>query len=104
VQVIHTFRLSVRRDCDYSSEEAQALLAASSSPSVKDTLRRTTEEAIRLGAFGVPFMSLEGDSVPDDCRCWFGSDRLEQIAAVLQKPWHGPAYGAMGSTSERAKL
>jgi DSBA-like thioredoxin domain len=84
------------RDCGYSAHEAEQLVAASGAPSIKEELRLATEEALRLGAFGTPFIVLSGEGIPEDCRVFFGSDRLEHIAAVLGKQWRGPSSGISG--------
>ena len=69
----------------------QSVSQAMHSEECKRTLRSNTEEAIKLGAFGFPYIHLHGDDIPEDCRFWFGTDRLEQVAHVLGKPWIGVA-------------
>ena len=59
------------------------LIDVATTQDVKDKLRHNTEEAIKLGAFGAPFI------VVDD-QIYFGSDRLEQMAFTHNLPWVGP--------------
>jgi 2-hydroxychromene-2-carboxylate isomerase len=56
--------------------EGDELLAAASSPSVKEALRKRTDAAISLGVRGVPSV-LIGD------QAFWGDDRLEDAAAAL---------------------
>lgn len=82
-------------DAGMDEAAANAAIQAASKPAAKEALQRQTQEAIDAGAFGLPFMVLEGEDVPKDCRKWFGADRLEQIAVALDKPWlRGPAQTA----------
>ena len=67
------------------------MLESMQSPECKHALRSSTERAVALGAFGFPYIHLHGDSVPEDCRFWFGADRMEQVAHVLGKQWLGVA-------------
>jgi 2-hydroxychromene-2-carboxylate isomerase len=55
----------------------RAVLAGAESRAVKDTLRAATEEAAARGVVGVPTVVV-GDEV------FWGDDRLEEAAAVLQ--------------------
>jgi 2-hydroxychromene-2-carboxylate isomerase len=60
--------------------DAGTLLAAIEQQSVKDTLRRNTEEAIGRGAFGSPTIFVGGDDM------YFGNDRMPLIKdAVLRR-------------------
>ncbi len=56
--------------------EGEALLAAASTPEVKDALRARTDAAIALGVRGVPTV-LVGD------QAFWGDDRLEDAAAAI---------------------
>ncbi len=56
--------------------EAEALLAAAGSPSVKAALRERTEAAIALGVQGVPTVLVGGQA-------FWGDDRLEDAARAL---------------------
>lgn len=77
------------RDAGLSSRAAASAVRRRNDASVKKALMDATAEAVAAGAFGVPFMTLEGQGVPRDSRVWFGTDRLDQLAAVLQQPWLG---------------
>ena len=69
--------------------EAVRLVQARNEPEVKQELAAATDAAVQAGAFGLPLIVLEGNGVPRDCRLWFGTDRLEQLACVLGRPWLG---------------
>lgn len=56
--------------------DAQAVLALTADPAVKDALKSNTEEAVRRGAFGAPTMFV-GDIL------FFGQDRLDFIREAL---------------------
>lgn len=49
-----------------------------------------TEEAMELNMFGAPYMVVYLDGA-DKPECFFGSDRFEQMAMVMGKPYKGPA-------------
>jgi len=55
-------------------QDAPRILEAAQSPETKDALRKTTEEAGRLGIFGAPSFTV-GEEV------FWGDDRLEQALA-----------------------
>lgn len=57
--------------------DAQALQAQIAKPAVKDTLKATTEEAVKRGVFGVPTCFVNGEM-------FFGQDRLEFIREALR--------------------
>lgn len=79
-----------RRESGYSAEDAEGLLQAADAADVKAGLRQATHEAIALGVFGVPWIVVAGHRVPGGRQAFFGSDRLDQVAAILAKPWQGP--------------
>lgn len=54
----------------------EELLAGLQSPAAKDRLRAETDEAIRRGVFGAPFIFVDGEP-------FWGADRLPQIDAWL---------------------
>ena len=56
--------------------DAQAVLALTADPAVKDALKGNTEEAVRRGAFGAPTMFV-GDAM------FFGQDRLDFVREAL---------------------
>ena len=56
--------------------DGRALLAWSSEPAAKETLRRETADAIARGVFGVPTM-IAGDAL------FWGNDRVEHLALAL---------------------
>ncbi len=60
-----------------SGFDPAAFSALVSEPSVKDALKRNTEEAVRRGAFGAPTLFV-GDQM------FFGQDRLDFVREALQ--------------------
>jgi 2-hydroxychromene-2-carboxylate isomerase len=75
------------RESGFSATQAELCLRRSTEPLAKDALRACTEEAVKLGAFGVPFMVLEGSGVDETHKVWFGAESLHKMAWVLGKPW-----------------
>lgn len=84
--------------------EANALVAASAADEAKAALRATTDEAVALGAYGVPWIVVRpplrrapprGAGKPGEPMCFFGSDRFEQIAFLLGERWDGPRGPAL---------
>ena len=63
----------------------------------KERLKANTTIVVESGGFGSPIFQFP-NSV--DTNIFFGSDRFEQIAHVLGKPWFGPSPG----TPSRSKL
>ncbi len=63
--------LEAGRRCGLDGDELRAAL---SEPSVKDALRRTTDEALSMGAFGVPTIVIGNE-------LFWGDDRLEAASA-----------------------
>ena len=57
--------------------DAEKILAAAESPSMKDRVKRTTDEAISLGVFGVPTVIADGE-------LFWGVDSLSHLAAHLR--------------------
>ncbi len=57
--------------------DAQQLLALAADPEVKDTLKATTESAVKRGVFGAPSMFVDDE-------LFFGQDRLDFVREALQ--------------------
>ncbi|KAI1719933.1 DSBA-like thioredoxin domain-containing protein [Ditylenchus destructor] len=55
---------------------------------VKDRLKSTTDEAIKAGAFGMPWIVVKREGMEDVSI--FGSDRLPLICHLLNSPFNGP--------------
>ena len=72
-----------------SKDQIEACLADMKSDEVKKRLKEVTEEAIDRGAFGSPTMFFT-DQNGDNEQMFWGSDRFEMVAAMYDKPWHGP--------------
>ncbi|CAG0908760.1 unnamed protein product, partial [Cyprideis torosa] len=70
-----------------TAEEIQTCMELMKDQSIKDKLKAATEEAFSRGAFGSPtmFTTVNGKEL-----MFFGSDRLDQLAFVIQKEWSGP--------------
>ncbi|KAL2919482.1 hypothetical protein HK105_201128 [Polyrhizophydium stewartii] len=78
------------------AEMTQAFIAASfTDATTKQKLIQETKRATDIGAFGAPWIVVErevdGKPVVES---FFGSDRLENIALMLGKPYYGPNPGA----------
>ena len=84
------------RSAGYSVHQAQQTVSQINSTEVKQALRAATEEAVKQGAFGAPWMHLQGDGIAAEDRFFFGADRLEQVACVLGERWLG-LPGAVGA-------
>ena len=54
----------------------------------KDMLKELTTDAVKNGATGAPYMVVKTPN--NKPMVFFGSDRFEQMAFTLGKPWHGP--------------
>lgn len=54
---------------------------------VKETLKKATEEVVEHGAFGAPTIIIHTKSGPE---MFFGSDRFPLIAEMLKEKWNGP--------------
>ena len=54
----------------------------------KVILKKNTERALELHAFGSPSLHFPNSS--EKGKVFFGSDRFEQIAFLLGLPWYGP--------------
>ena len=87
--------MSTCRASAFTRSEAMDLIAATSTPEIKATLKAATDEAAHEGAFGVPYMCLDGPGIARSHRCWFGADALPTIAHVLGKQFMVPAFSKM---------
>ncbi len=67
----------VRAVCMATDVDADALLAAIASPTVKNELRANGDELIRRGGFGSPTLFVAGDDM------YFGNDSLPLVRAAL---------------------
>lgn len=67
----------------------ETLVRAVFDSSTKESLDKTTEEAVSFGAFGVPWI-VATDAESGVRHQFFGSDRLPLIAHVFKLPFRGP--------------
>ena len=54
---------------------------------LKLSLKNTTTEAVNMGAFGLPFITIDYNN---KFHTFWGSDRFEIMASTIGKEWHGP--------------
>jgi glutathione S-transferase kappa 1 len=76
-----------------SSDNASTLVSKRiNDVDVKDSLKHTTGEAVKRGAFGAPTIIVEVIHNPDNEKeqIYFGSDRFEQMCFANDWPWAGP--------------
>eukprot|EP01127_Copromyxa_protea_P012166 TRINITY_DN3137_c0_g1_i1.p1 TRINITY_DN3137_c0_g1~~TRINITY_DN3137_c0_g1_i1.p1 ORF type:complete len:222 (-),score=53.85 TRINITY_DN3137_c0_g1_i1:58-723(-) len=72
-----------------SSEEAVKILATISSDEVKEAIKKTTEEAVKRGAFGAPTMFVFSEDGKKE-EMFFGSDRFHILFPKIGVKWTGP--------------
>jgi len=72
-----------------SAEQADAVMAHIDDKEVVGLLKGAVGEAVKLGAYGAPFMVVRTEGEADE-QVYFGSDRFEVMAFRMAKPWHGP--------------
>ncbi|CAM9687375.1 unnamed protein product [Ectocarpus fasciculatus] len=80
------------------ASSARSLLARSGDADIKARLKEETEEALRRGAFGAPWITLrtcdeDDDDDDNDKKPWeafFGCDRFDVLAQAMGQPWFGP--------------
>ncbi|EYC09669.1 hypothetical protein Y032_0059g2988 [Ancylostoma ceylanicum] len=73
---------------DLGVDNPSALLEASSSDEIKQTLKKNTDEALAMGCFGAPWIHVHtrGGKVEP----FFGSDRLPLIGHLIGEQFQGP--------------
>ena len=67
----------VRAVLDEAGHDGAAVLERAQDQAIKDDLRRRTDEAIELGAFGAPTMITAGETLS------WGQDRLDEVERLL---------------------
>jgi glutathione S-transferase kappa 1 len=80
----------------FTDDQARDILEAASTSQYKQGLRRNTERAIQLGAFGAPFFWVRNDKGQEEP--FFGSDRFHFMWDFIGIPWSDIAI------QERARL
>jgi len=79
-------------DAGISASDAALCVEAIGSVETKTALKESVGEAVGRGMYGAPFFAITDHGVasqPDEMIA-FGSDRFEQIAFALERPWFGP--------------
>ncbi|XXH05081.1 hypothetical protein Hte_011505 [Hypoxylon texense] len=79
----------------FDAADVDRIVRAAAEPEYKDILRRTTEEALKRGAFGAPWLwatNATGRSEP-----FFGSDRWHHVYEFLGLPYQDVALLPPGS-------
>jgi 2-hydroxychromene-2-carboxylate isomerase len=61
-------------------QSAESVLDAIDQPAIKDDLRKRTEEAIRIGIFGIPAWVVDGEHL------YWGQDRMAFVEGLRQPP------------------
>eukprot|EP00587_Corethron_hystrix_P010054 CAMPEP_0113301778 /NCGR_PEP_ID=MMETSP0010_2-20120614/2863_1 /TAXON_ID=216773 ORGANISM="Corethron hystrix, Strain 308" /NCGR_SAMPLE_ID=MMETSP0010_2 /ASSEMBLY_ACC=CAM_ASM_000155 /LENGTH=236 /DNA_ID=CAMNT_0000155453 /DNA_START=181 /DNA_END=888 /DNA_ORIENTATION=+ /assembly_acc=CAM_ASM_000155 len=83
--------LSKRLSGILSKDKAESCVAAVNSPDIKELLKKNTTEALDYGAFGAPYMVVSGHGRETagggEDMVVFGSDRFEQLAWAIRRPW-----------------
>ena len=74
-------------DAGLPSDIIESLIKESQSPDVENTLKKTSEEAIGYGAFGLPSYVAHFEDEP---KMFFGTDRLFMLCFYLNEPYPGP--------------
>ena len=73
------------------ADEATRYVAVSANdPEIKQELINATQQAVDTGAFGAPWIVIDGLKGKYKRECLFGSDRFEQVAFSINQPYLGP--------------
>lgn len=68
--------------------KVQSYLQLASDPKIKQTFKENTDEAVAKGMFGAPTFIVKKSGSSEEL-LFFGSDRIEMIAATLGLPYPG---------------
>lgn len=83
-----------------SQSRSHELVNSIGTEEIKSQLKKVTDLAVSRGCFGAPWISVSRiphEIDPDNMQQFFGSDRLEMVAAVIGEEWRGIGYGATQS-------
>ena len=80
--------LELGSDVGLSEEQAQGCLNTMNTPEVEARLSSLTQEAATMGGFGVPTIVVKDSH--GNRQMVFGSDRMEVLAKIIDKPYEGP--------------
>ncbi|KAI0841542.1 thioredoxin-like protein [Hypoxylon sp. FL0890] len=70
----------------FTASEVEEILRAAASTEYKDVLRQTTETALKLGAFGAPWLWVTNEATKKS-EPFFGSDRWNHVYEFLGLPY-----------------
>lgn len=75
-----------------TAEAAKAAVAGIGAEGTRAALKQSVQDCVAAGGFGVPFFRITNHEQSDqpDPIIAFGSDRFEQLAFAMKKPWLGP--------------
>ncbi|GAP82771.1 putative dsba-like thioredoxin domain-containing protein [Rosellinia necatrix] len=80
------FRGSIQdKTQQFSMEEVDNIIALAKEQEIKDELRKNTNDALRQGAFGAPWMMVRNSAGMGEP--FFGSDRFSQVYEFLGLPY-----------------
>jgi len=83
-----------------SDENSQKYLAMTNDSSVKDLLKKNTEDAVNRGTFGAPTFFVKPKIEPTSSfKMFFGSDRFPVLSHMTGLPWEGPCPSPSPSPS-----
>ncbi|KAI1143873.1 thioredoxin-like protein [Hypoxylon sp. FL0543] len=77
---------SEKRSKLFTASEVEEILRAAASPEYKDVLRQATETALKLGAFGAPWLWVTNEATQES-EPFFGSDRWNHVYEFLGLPY-----------------
>lgn len=86
----NSFLLECCVSAGFTEAEAEEFVRASDDAATKQRLRENTGLAVKKGMFGAPTIYVSPSKKGAREMMFFGSDRFEQMAWALGKPWEGP--------------
>jgi glutathione S-transferase kappa 1 len=99
LQLGDEFMAAVLAKSGIEAAHGKALLDKTGEAAVKQALIQNTDEAVSRGVFGSPTMFATEDSSTGKMHMLFGSDRMEQLAHVLDLPYLGAAASPKSAPS-----
>jgi glutathione S-transferase kappa 1 len=92
VMITEDLLVELCKKAGLSQGDAEAAVAAINEQSTKDAMKKSAEDCVAAGGFGAPFFRItnHGQADQPEAMIAFGSDRFEQLAFAMKKPWFGP--------------